>query len=45
MVRTAEFGPRPIIGSRLQLDNAWYRVSDVDAQAGLYLIELEALRS
>ena len=45
MVRAAEFGSRPVIGSRLQLDRAYYRVSDIDAQAGLYLIELEALRS
>lgn len=45
MVRAAEFGKKPAINSRLKLDALYYRVSDVDDQAGLYIIGLEAWKS
>lgn len=45
MVRAAEYGPKPAVGNQLLFDNRRYKVVDVDSQAGLYVIDLEALRS
>lgn len=45
MARAEEFGKKPAINSRLKLDALYYRVSDVDDQAGLYIIALEAWKS
>ena len=45
MVQAGEFGGKPAVNSQLQLDSRRYRITDVDSQAGLYMIELEAMRS
>lgn len=45
MVQASEFGAQPAIGNYIVFDARRYRVVDVDSQSGLYVIELEALRS
>ena len=45
MVRASEYGAKPAIGNQILFDNRRYKVVDVDAQAGLYVLELEAFRS
>lgn len=45
MVRASEYGNKPAIGNQLLFDNRRYKVVDVDSQAGLYIIEMEAFRS
>lgn len=45
MVRASEYGAKPAIGNQILFDARRYKVVDVDAQAGLYVIELEAFRS
>lgn len=45
MVRASEYGAKPAIGNQIIFDARRYKVVDVDAQSGLYVIEMEALRS
>lgn len=45
MVRSSEYGAKPAIGNQIIFDTRRYKVVDVDSQAGLYIIELEAFRS
>lgn len=45
MVRAAEYGARPAIGNQIIFDLRRYKIVDVDSQAGLYVIEMEAFFS
>lgn len=44
-VRAEDFGAKPAVGSLITFDDRKRRIVDVDEQMGLYIIELEALRS
>lgn len=44
-VACADFGPRPAIGRQLKLDADTYRVEDCTEEAGIFAIELKAVRT
>lgn len=44
-VSASDFGPRPAAGSLLELDGRQYKVTACTEEAGMYSIELGALRS
>lgn len=44
-VAASDFGSRPVPDSFLQLDSAMYRVKSATEEAGIYAIEIEAVRA
>lgn len=44
-VAASDFGPRPAIGSLLNLDGRQYKIMACTEEAGMYSIEMEAVRS
>ena len=44
-VAASDFGPRPSIGSLLDLDGRKYKIADCTEEAGMFSMELGAVRS